>query len=202
MMVTWDFENNMERGTYQKVRDPKSDVGLHVVKGMNYKMNYLISKDYLVDLEHNIPLSQSNVDQGLDTSSVSYSKQLEMINQFINQRKVYKDNQKFLGIEKPSCLYYPLSRMDILLWQNIVSIGDDIDAMNTCIDCSMINLVIDGETLFHYYAGNAEAIEIFQKKFNQRAIEGWKSPTDATLPLQIVNPNNHSQSALFLSISK
>ena len=40
-----------------------SDTGYHLVKGMNVKMNYLIDKDYITELECNIHLWQKNIDQ-------------------------------------------------------------------------------------------------------------------------------------------
>ena len=39
-----------------------------------------------------------------------------MMVDFFNQRKVFQDNQTFLGIEKPFSQYYQVSYMDILLW--------------------------------------------------------------------------------------
>lgn len=51
---------------------------------MNQKMNYFLNQNYLIDLEHNIPLKQTNVDQHLDLTAVSYNKQLSMIFNFYN----------------------------------------------------------------------------------------------------------------------
>jgi hypothetical protein len=47
-----------------------------------------------------------------------------MINNFFNQRKVYIDNQKFLGVEKPGVIFYPVSRMDLILWNDINLLGE------------------------------------------------------------------------------
>ena len=58
----------------QCIPDPKDYVGYHVVKGMNLKMNYLINQNHVIDLEYNIPLRQTCVDQGLDPANVSYSR--------------------------------------------------------------------------------------------------------------------------------
>ena len=54
------------------------------MKGMNYKMNYFLDAVSVTDLEYNIPLRQVNVDQGVDTSVQSYSKQNKMINEYFN----------------------------------------------------------------------------------------------------------------------
>ena len=64
--------------------DYNNDIGQHVVKGMNYKMNYFLDAVCVTDLEYNVPLRQVNVDQGVDTSVQSYSKQVKMINEYFN----------------------------------------------------------------------------------------------------------------------
>ena len=87
------------------------------------KRNYFLNQNYLTDLEHNIPLRQKNVNQNLDRCS-SYMKQLSMIVDFYNQRKVYEDNSRILGVEKAHCLFYPLTRMDLLMWENINALGE------------------------------------------------------------------------------
>lgn len=145
--------------------DYNSEIGQHVVKGMNYKMNYFLDSVCVTDLEYNIPLRQVNVDQGVDTSVQSYSKQCKMINEYFNQRKIYHDQQRFLGIEKACCLYYPLSRMDILLWQNINVLGESKDVIRQTCTLQQMNLVFDGISLFHYFADNAEVIEEFRNRF-------------------------------------
>ena len=71
-VITWDFDQNMEQGIYQVNPDPRDLVGYHIVKGMNPKMNYLLNQHHVVDLEYNIPLRQSSVDQRLDVHSRSY----------------------------------------------------------------------------------------------------------------------------------
>jgi hypothetical protein len=64
--------------------DNNNDIGQHVVEGMNYKMNYFLDAVCVTDLEYNVPLRQVNVDQGIDTSVQSYSKQVKMINEYFN----------------------------------------------------------------------------------------------------------------------
>ena len=55
-VITWDFEIQMEQRHLQQVIDENSDVGYHVVKGMNQKLNYYIDKHKLIDLEFGIPV--------------------------------------------------------------------------------------------------------------------------------------------------
>ena len=134
-VITWDFDQNMEQSIMQVKPDPSDEVGYHIVKGMNPKMNYLLNQHHLTDLEYNIPLRQTNVDQELDPHGSSYRKQLTMMRDFFNQRKVSHDGSRFLGVERACNLYYPLSRMDLLLWQNIVEVGANPDLVNS--SCSL-----------------------------------------------------------------
>ena len=62
--MTWDFERNVEVGGYQ-LKEKKFEtegVGNHIVKGLNNKMNYMINKNYILDMETNLPIKQKNVD--------------------------------------------------------------------------------------------------------------------------------------------
>jgi hypothetical protein len=56
MIVTWDFNENVERNMLQVRFNENNSIGYNVVKGMNNKMNYLIEQSYITDLEYNIPL--------------------------------------------------------------------------------------------------------------------------------------------------
>lgn len=178
------------------------NVGVHVIKGMNLKMNYLLNQHYLTDLEYNIPLKQVNVDQNLDTGCTSYNKQLNMINDSFNQRKLFRDNSKFLGVEKAQCLYYPLSKMDLLLWQNINILGEKSELIAETCTLKQFNLVIDGISLFHYFADNAALIAQVKQRYDIEMQNGTMSGTDQTLPLQILNPDNEGKTALYLAVSK
>lgn len=56
----------------------RNHVGNHIIKGLNNKMNYLFNQNHFIDLEHNIPIKQKNVDQRLD-QKVRYWNQLRNI---------------------------------------------------------------------------------------------------------------------------
>ena len=182
--------------------DPSDDVGYHVVKGMNLKMNYLINQNHVIDLEYNIPLRQTCVNQDLDPSCVSYTKQLNNITNMFNQRKIYQDGAKFLGTEKSSVLFYPLSRMDLVLWQSIYALGEDPDLIANSCDLDACNIVIDGNSLFHYFADNAELVERIHEMFELHRQNGTLSPANKLMPLQCLNPDNDGKTALYLAVKK
>jgi len=55
-ILTWDLEQNIEQNCFQVAGNEADDVGNHVMKGMNKKMNYYMDQNFLVDLEYNIPI--------------------------------------------------------------------------------------------------------------------------------------------------
>ena len=83
-IITWDFDENVEVNLKQCVPNPNDTVAYNIVKGMNMKMNYLINQHHVIDLEYNIPIRQTSVDQQLDRTSTSYLSQLYAINNLFN----------------------------------------------------------------------------------------------------------------------
>jgi len=49
--------------------------------------------------------------------------------------------------------------MDLLLWQNINTLGEKPELIQQTCALNQCNLVIDGISLFHYFADNSELIE-------------------------------------------
>jgi hypothetical protein len=82
-----------------------------------------------------------------------------MINDFFNQRKLNIVNEKLLGVEMSSTLYYPVNRMDLILWNDINLLGEKPEFMKTAVSLNQCNLSFDGISLFHYFADNSEFIE-------------------------------------------
>jgi hypothetical protein len=76
-----------------------------------------------------------------------------------NQRKIFQDNTKFLGVEKPAALFYPLCRIDLILWLNMVELGEDSDLIMQSCSVENCNIIVDGVSLLHYFADNADIIE-------------------------------------------
>ena len=60
-IITWDLIEDMERGMMQIKPDKSNDIGNHIVKGMNEKLNYFYDQYKILDLEFNIPILQKNV---------------------------------------------------------------------------------------------------------------------------------------------
>ena len=60
-IITWDFKRNIEKSMMQQQTNKFNDIGNHIVKGMNHKLNYLLDQYRIFDLELNIPILQKNV---------------------------------------------------------------------------------------------------------------------------------------------
>jgi len=93
--------------------------------------------------------------------------------------------------------------MDLLLWQNICMLGerDTPDLIKRTCSLRQLNLVIDGYSMFHFYADSDEAMEHIHDKFMLLKQNQLISERDRSLPLQIINPDNNGNTALFLALA-
>jgi hypothetical protein len=55
VVMTWDFENNVEVTMYQTAVGREYQAN-YVVQGMYQKLNYYMNRDYILDLEFGMPL--------------------------------------------------------------------------------------------------------------------------------------------------
>ena len=169
---------------------------------MNYKFNYFFNENYIVDLEHNIPVKQKNVYQDIDLDRVSYRKQLKNINGFYNQRKINRNHERILGVEKAQCLYFPISRIDIIIWQNIDKQGEKADIIKGSITLDNLNYSFAGTSLFHHYAHRPEVMGIIYELYENAKYHQILTKTQKTLPLQILAPDADGKTALTISVEK
>lgn len=82
---------------------------------MNRKMNYFIDKQSIFDLEFNIPIQESTIISDLKKG----------IDKFRQQRKIFENTSRFLGIDFPNMMYFPITRLDIIFWKSIIDLGED-----------------------------------------------------------------------------
>ena len=122
------------------------------------------------------------------------------MNELANQRKVYEDNRTFLGVEKAHCLYYDLSKIDILLWKNIHDLGGSPELISESCKLDNFNLCFSGVSLFHYFAAQSEIIQAMFDMIDLESQGRELTRTEKTLPLQCINPDNDNKTALYLSI--
>ena len=113
----------------------------------------------------------------------NYTKQRNNINDLYNQRKIYLDNNRFLGTENAHALYYPLCHMDILIWSNIYALGEDPELIDKTITLSQLNITVDGYSMFHYFAKNPDIIEKIHLKIQKHRELGFVNEMDAKLTL-------------------
>jgi hypothetical protein len=106
-----------------------------------------------------------------------------MVTDLFNQRKIYQDGMKFLGVEKASSIYYPLNRMELILWRDINLLGEDADLIKGSCTLDNCNIVVDGTSLFHYFADNSELIESIHSMYINAKENGTLTPANETMPL-------------------
>ena len=181
---------------FQQRTDEKQQAGNHVIKGMNFKLNYYLDQNYLNDFENNLPILQKNVDQNIDYSHVECFKQIKCIQQFSNQRKLYEDNEKFLGVEKAHCLFYDLSKMDVMIWKNLEDKGNQLSQIKQSTSIDSFNCKFNGSSLFHHFANNYHIIQLILEKIEMESDIRTLSATEKTLPLFILFPDDNNKTAL------
>ena len=91
---------------------------LFVVKGLNEKKNYLINSYSIYDLESNIPIQSTERNFHAKRSSKLATKNMKR-HRYNNQRKIYADNTRYIGMEMPNILSFAVTRMDLVFWKNI-----------------------------------------------------------------------------------
>lgn len=150
-------------------------------------MNYFVNEFHILDLENNIPIQSAN-DNSLFGSGIGY--------RYVEQRKIYQDSSRSLSIDSPNYLNYPLSRMDLLFWHNIVELGEDAQTISKNISLSQLGDVYQNQSLFHYFSDNVEVIEMIHHKFKTKFQEGTIKEDERLIPLTLLNHDNEGRTAL------
>ena len=87
------------------------------------------------------------------------------------------------------------------MWENMNFLGEKAELIQKACSIEQFNIVVDGISLFHYFADNSDIIEQIHDRYNDNKQNGTLDGTDATLPLQILNPDNDGKTALFLAVA-
>ena len=86
-----------------------------------------------------------------------------------NQRKLYEDNNRFLGTEKAHQLFFDLSRIDILRWNDVYAMGETAELIEKASTVDSLNLCFNSVSLFHYFAHDANTINVIRKKHQRES---------------------------------
>jgi hypothetical protein len=92
--------------------------------------------------------------------------------------------------------------MNLVLWQSIHAQGEDPELIYSACDLDSINIVIEGNSLFHYFADNAELIEQIHQKYMFYQQNNLLSAANKLMPLQCLNPDTDGKTALYLSVKR
>ena len=118
---------------------------------MNHKMNYFVDSYYVDDLSQNIPLIC------VPTHKEEQLTKLHKLNNMIidkldNQKKIFKNNNIFLGTEQPSVINHGLCRMDLTFWENIERVGASPRMFDINVNLDKFTKFYNGQSLFHYFS--------------------------------------------------
>ena len=119
---------------------------------------------------------------------------------FVNQRKIYEDGSRALSIDRANILNFPLSRMDILFWMNIVELGRDADVIAENTTLAQFAKVYNGYSLFHYFSSNVSVIEMIHARYKQAYEDGVLKDEEKYMPLVLLHPDNDGKTALDAAI--
>ena len=144
-----------------------------MVRGLNEKLNYFMDEHNITDIEFRVPL-QKITDNSHMGNGIGFK--------FLNQRKIYWDNTRFLSTRHNNALYLPRTRMNVTFWKNLFDLGEDPAILRSSTDFSQFNQEFEGYSLFHYYAKDQEVIRMLHKKYLE-----VKNDDDATKE-QIMTP--------------
>ena len=122
------------------------------------------------------------------------------IGKYRDQRKIYKDGSRSLSIDHPGLVNFPLSRMDIMFWLNIVQQGEPLDLIRNNTRISNFNYVYNDVTLFHYFADNSEVIDMIYDKFKTALNENKLKDNEKNTPLTLLYLDPKGQTALDLAL--
>ena len=116
-----------------------------------------------------------NIDQNLDPCK-NYVSQIVKLDKFINQRKLFNESSKFLGVEKAGSMFHSLNMIDINYWKSLQHKGMNLRLLEQTCCLDRFNVNFDGKSMFHIFASKPEIIDMIAQKFryeklNQRISE-------------------------------
>jgi hypothetical protein len=90
-------------------------------------------------------------------------------------------------------MHFPLTRIDILYWENITKQSENLEILRKDMDLSKYNKIFDGDkSIFHYFADNCDIIQSIRDKFNSNQVDR----KDQYMPLVILNRDKNGNTAL------
>jgi len=111
-VLSWDLVNNYELSIYEEVSDMNNDLAFefNVCSGIIQKMNYIHDHPFILDLENNVQFGRKMKGISRDPIESGFNNQLKL-NKNFNQKKIYSDTTRYIGITKPFCLTFNFNRI-------------------------------------------------------------------------------------------
>ena len=129
-----------------------------------------------------------------------------MSSTFTQVCKVYSDPSRYLCLESPNLLHFPVSRIDILFWMSIINNHKEnpelIKNKYNFKLASLQKIYHNKQSLFHYFSHNLKVIDMIHKKFIQAKLNNQLQESEENIPLVMLLPNFNNQTALNIAIKK
>ena len=97
---------------------------------------------------------------------------------------------------------FPLTRYDIVFWMNIKEKGQRTDMIRKNTELYQYNLVFGDYSLFHYFSGNVDVIEMIHDDFKEKEENDELTGMEKNMPLVILSPDNNGLTALDWAIRR
>ena len=84
---------------------------------------------------------------------------------------------------------FPISRIDLQFWSDIQYLGLKPKQITKNTKLEHFNKIYNDHSLFHFFAGNAEVIQIFYDMYKEAEVNDDLKPDEKLIPLLILSPN-------------
>ena len=74
----------------------------------------------------------------------------------------------------------------MLFWDNFYLKGENVSVLKECMKLRQWGIIFNGQSLWHFYAGNAEMIEFIHDKYLLQKAEGTASSFEDKIPLMLL----------------
>ena len=82
-----------------------------------------------------------------------------MRKQYTQQRKVFYNSTRYLGINNPNAINLAANRIDLLFWASIQYYGNDFEMISRNLQVRNMNIIYNGYSLYHYFVENQNIMQ-------------------------------------------
>ena len=95
---------------------------------------------------------------------------------------------------------FPITRMDLLFWRDIKYLGLKPKQIQKNAKLSHFNKIYNEYSLFHFFAGNTQVIEIIYDLYKEAENNDELSDDDKLIPLLLLTPDVNGKTAIDIAL--